>query len=301
MSAGVLSSLAVPAALLVVWGVWGLTYLAIQVGFESFGPLWLNALRNLLAGGLVLAWIVARGRPLPGREAWRQEVLPGLLIVLGGAGGGSLALRSASSSVVALVFACTPIWSVLLAALSRERPRPRDGLGVLLGAAAIAVLQADGQFQADGAALWLVLGATLCWALGADLGRRAPRSDALGGAGVQMLAGGLGCAALAGGLEAPPQAVTPAAALALAYLVVFGSVLAYGAYLFLLPRVSPALGGSHAFVNPFVALVLGWAVAGEVLTTAHAGAMALMFLALVALAGGAPASSAVPAAAPATS
>jgi drug/metabolite transporter (DMT)-like permease len=181
-----------------------------------------------------------------------------------------------SSSLTAVVVSSMPLWSVAFAALGREWPSRLEVAGLLVGLTGVVVLQQGGELRAEPIGLLLLIASTWCWAGGSMWSRRLPMASGLMASATEMLPGGLALVlvGLARGerLEAAP---TPMAAGAWLYLVVFGSLVAFSAYNFLLRRVRPALATSYAYVNPAVAVGLG-ALAGEAVGWRHLGALALV-------------------------
>ncbi len=269
-----------PAAPLAVWGalgvvyvVWGSTYLAIRVMVETAPPLLAAGARFLLAGVLVLGVLVVRGgvaRVRLTRREWAGCALVGLLLPAGGNGLVTLAERDVPSAFAALVIASTPLWVALLRLGARETVDRVALVGVLVGFAGVAVLLLPGErpegATAGGVLLCVIAAAS--WATGSFAsGRITLPADPFAATGAQMVCGGaalLLAGALAG--ERPALgALDLDAVLAFAYLVVFGSLLAYTAYVWLLGNAPLGQVATYAYVNPVVAVLLGWAVLGEAL------------------------------------
>jgi drug/metabolite transporter (DMT)-like permease len=263
----------IAVALLTVYLVWGSTYLAIRFAIETLPTFSMAGVRYLVAGGLLYALARWRGAARPAWREWRPATTIGALLLLGGNGGVVWAEHRVASGLAALLVATEPLWIALLPMLSGG-PRPgRRGLaGLLLGVGGVAVLVAGGPgIGASGVDPWgaavLVL-ASLSWAIGSLYAIAAPhpRSPLLG-TGMQLLSGGA-LLSLAGGLAGEWTSISPAgfssrSLLALAYLVVFGTLLAFTAYTWLLRHAAPTLVSTYAFVNPMVAVGLGWFFAGE--------------------------------------
>lgn len=262
-------------ALVTVYLVWGSTYLAIRVIVESTPPLLAMGVRFVLASLLLAAFLAFRHgvRVLRvGRREIASAGLVGGLLLLCGNGGVALAEQTVPSGLTALLIATTPLWLVGLRVTAGDRPRRLSLLGTGLGFVGIAVLArpgADGDIQAWG--LFTVIGAALCWATGSFVSSRVPLPGnpfvatayemALGGVGL-LLAGVLG-----GELDGLSVSETPAKAWAwLAYLVVFGSLVAFTAYVWLLHHAPISLTATYAYVNPVVAVVLGALVLAEPIT-----------------------------------
>lgn len=266
-----------------VYLVWGSTYLAIRVGVRpehgaGIPPLLLAGARFTLAGLLVLGFSVPRpapdGQPDPlGRRQWTSAAVVGLALLLGGNGLVSIAEERIPSGIAALVVATVPIWTALIgAAAGQERIRWRHALGLVLGFAGVGVLVAGtGGHRVDVAGVLIVLAAALMWAGGSVWSRTAPMvRRPLVMVGMEMLCGGAGCLVVglatgeAGRLHLAD--VSLSAWLAGSYLVVFGSMLAYTAYIWVLHNARLSLVTTYAYVNPLVAVVLGALLVGEAFT-----------------------------------
>ncbi len=270
------SRLAVLAAYAALYVVWGSTYLAIHFAIESLPPMLMASVRFLVAGSLLYVWMRLRGAPPPTRLHWRTGLIVGGFLLLGGNGAVVWAEQSVPSGIAALFVAVLPLWMVLIGwAQGGPRPTGRVILGIALGLFGVAVLVGPDAFSGGGrvdpvGGLVLILG-SLSWALGSMYSRGAPQptAPALGSA-TQMLAGGalLLVAAFIRGEPATfdPTMVTTASLFALLYLVIAGSLIGFSAYLWLLRVEPPARVATYAFVNPVVAVFLGWALAGEPLT-----------------------------------
>ena len=259
--------------LFVLYVVWGSTYLAIRFGLESIPPFVMSGVRYAAAGAILLA--VAKARGAPRIEA--RDLVPaftcGALLLLCGNGGVVWAEQRVSSGLAALLIAIEPLFIVLLQALPPERHTPsgRALAGVALGLSGVALLLGPARLGGDridllGAAA--VLFAAFTWALGSLLSRRfAPPSSPLQATALQMLAGGglLLALSFATGewTRFSPADVSVRSWAALLYLLVFGSLLGFTVYMWLLRAASPALVSTYAFVNPAVAVFLGWALAAE--------------------------------------
>ncbi len=274
-----------------VYLVWGSTYLAIRIAIETIPPLLMAGARFLVAGTLLYAFSRLRGAPRPTRRNWRGAAIVGALLLLGGNGGVVLAERTVPSGVAALLVATVPVWMVVLDWLwhGAARPGVRVFVGLALGLAGIGLLVGPGAFgggavDAAGAAILLV--ASLSWAAGSVYSPRAglPRHAMLS-TGMEMLCGGAALV-LAGLLrgELPalqPSAVSGPSLLGLLYLVAFGSLVGFTAYIWLLDHVSAPRVATYAYVNPVVAVVLGWLVLGEPLTPRMLAAAAVIVAAVV--------------------
>jgi drug/metabolite transporter (DMT)-like permease len=271
--------LAIWAALIAVYIIWGSTYLAIRFAVESLPPFSMAGVRFVLAGAALYAWRRARGDTAPSRREWRAAAIIGVLLLVGGNGGVVWAERRVASGVVALLAATVPLWMVLIDMVRPGGRRPGWGavVGVTLGFFGVAVLIRPtssssvgraGDVDLVGAAV-VMLGMFL-WSIGSLYGRSAPLPPSpLLATGMEMLAGGAGLLLL-GGLAGEWDRLNPAAfsarsLWAWAYLIVCGSWVGFTAYTWLL-RVAPTpLVSTYAYVNPLVAILLGHLLAGELL------------------------------------
>jgi drug/metabolite transporter (DMT)-like permease len=283
-------SLKTVGALGIVYVVWGSTYLAIRYAIEGFPPLLSAALRFLAAALLMLSYLAVR-RPSALRATRVQlatAAVSGILLLAGGNGLVTVAEQRVESGLVALLIACVPLWIVILRALLRDRPGLATALGVLLGLAGVALIfLPGGSGTVDVGYAALAVLAALSWAVGSLLLTRLPvPADPLTLTTVEMAAGGLVCLAAGAGRGelsrfAPGEA--PASAwFALGYLVVFGSLVAFTAYVWLLGNAPVSIVATYAYVNPAVAVLLGALIAGERLTGIEL-AGGLVVLAAVAL------------------
>ena len=280
-------------ALLVVYLVWGSTYLAIRVAIETLPGFTMAGVRFLVAGALLFVWGRWRGGAAPTRAQWLRSAGIGALLLLGGNGGVVWAEYRISSGVAALLVAIEPVWVALLAPLllGTARVSWRAAVGLVLGVGGVAALVLDAggadPSRADPLGALAVVAATVSWALGSLWSVRAdlPTARAVG-FGAQMLCGGAALLA-AGGLTGEWISIDPASfssrsVAALLYLVAFGSIAAFSAYGFLLRTTAPLVASTYAFVNPLVAVLLGWLFAEEPVG-ARLAIAALLILGAVAL------------------
>lgn len=265
---------ALVAAYAVVYLVWGSTYLAIRFAVESIPPLLMAGSRFVVAGGTLLAVLAPRREPMPGPREWGGSLVTGTLMLGAGVGAVSWAEQRIPSGIAALLVAIVPIWMVLLEwGRTRERPSAGAFVGLLLGFAGVAVLisprEMVGGAPTDLLGAGVVVCGTVSWAAGSVYGTRLPRPEnAFMAAAAQMLAGGLVLVVvgLAVGERVEPAAWSPRSLWAWAYLVVFGAIVAFSAYTWLLRVDRASRVGTYAYVNPVVAVLLGWAFAAEPLS-----------------------------------
>jgi len=272
-----LSPWRVGLALALVYLSWGTTYLATGHAVKSLPPALFSGVRLCLAGLVLLCFVLLSGRraTLSGRDlAW--SFLVGVFMFLGGNGLISYAQKTVPSGSAAVMAATTPLWMALLerAWPTGERLRLRGWLGLLAGLAGVMLLGAD-QLNATvtglGLGYLLAIGSAFCWAFGAFLQRRRlVASSVLTAAAWQLTLGDASLAffgfCLGEGSQLTSEKFTPSAVFAFFYLLVVGSLVGFVAFTWLLGHVSVALASSHAYVNPVVALLVGWLLAGETLT-----------------------------------
>lgn len=299
------------AALSVVYVVWGSTYLAIRVAIETLPPLLMAGARFLIAGGLLYAFAIRAGDRAgdrPTASQWRAATIVGGCLLLGGNGFVVLAEQHITSSIAALLVAMVPLWMAVFGfAFYRERLTPAAIAGLLIGFGGVGVLvNPSGASRVDPLGVVMLVGATTLWSIGSLYARRAPMPSRTGVAtGMQMLAGGalLTVVGLARGELARVDlgAVSADSALAWGYLVVFGSLAAFSAYAWVLRVARTSIVATYAFVNPVVAVFLGWLILSEPITprTLIAGAVIVVGVALIVTARAATPATAEPTATPA--
>jgi len=263
----------VPLAFLLVYVIWGSTYLAIKISIETIPPFVMAGVRFLVAGAALYAGARLAGAPAPVGVEWRTAAIVGLFLLLGGNGGVVMAQKSVPSGLASLIVAGVAIWMALFEALrpGGRWPTIPVAIGLVGGLGGVALLigpWGSGRVDPFGAAL--LVGATISWAIGSIYARgaRLPKSAFVATA-VEMMAGGLGLVLLAGVTgqwgQLDLKSVTTASALAMVYLAVFGSIVAFTAYVWLLSVRPPSLVATYAYVNPVVAVVLGALFAHETL------------------------------------
>lgn len=282
----------VALAFAAVYVLWGSTYLAIRFGVETIPPFLMAGTRHLTAGLLLYVWMRSRGTPRPSAKHWGSAAIIGGLMLLGGNGLVTWAEQRVPSGLAALIVASVPIWMAVFDGLEkRARPGAAVIAGLLLGLSGIALLVAPGRFAGNGhvdplGALAL-LTASLCWSFGSLYSRRATLpASTFTATGMEMIAGGawLWIAGLlfGEGSRLHLSAISTRSAVSLGYLVVFGSLIGFTAYVWLLKVTTPARVSTYAYVNPIVAVVLGTLFAGEVIT-ARIAIAALVIVGAVAL------------------
>jgi drug/metabolite transporter (DMT)-like permease len=249
------------------WLVWGSTYLAIKFALISFPPFFQMGSRFVLAGSLLLLWARYRSQKFPTPVQWRNASIVGALM-LGGMGCVAYSEQSVASGLVVVFIAIVPLLTVLANLVFGVRPSRIEVVGISIGLAGVLLLARGHSFSASPTGLIAVSLATLSWSTGSVLSlHRYPLAPGSGGFASEMLCGGvilLMISQLVGErFHWPPQ---PLACVAWTYLVVFGSLIAFTAYMTLLARTGVALATSYSFVNPVIALLLGVGLGGEVVT-----------------------------------
>lgn len=278
-------ALRVVLALLAVYIIWGSTYLGIRIALVSFPPFLMAGSRFLVAGTLLYTAMRWRGAPRPTRAEWAGAALIGVLLIVGGNGGVTFAEQWVPSGLAALGVATVPVWTAVFGGVWGRWPRALEWAGLALGLVGVALLVREQDLSATPIGTAFLIGASMSWAFGSAMSHRTRQPRGLVGASAQMLAGGAALLALslASGERIPGQ-VTVSAVAAWCYLSLFGSIVAFSAYNYLLATVRPALATSYAYVNPAVAVALGVGLAGERITGWGLSAM-VVILAGVALTG----------------
>lgn len=269
------------AAFAAVYIFWGSTYLAIKFTLETLPPFLMAGTRFAFAGGvLFLIARLSRDYETPSLKHWKTSFIVGTFLLLGGNGAVVIAQQYISSSLSALLVATEPLWIVLLSWLWLHTGRPSWKVIAGLGVGFVGVwLLITGQPVENGGGYGYgqilgtvaVIGGALSWAIGSIYGLKAttPKSSALT-AGMQMLSGSVSLL-LVGFIRGEhttfdPSAVSASSLFALGYLVIFGSLIGFTAYSWLLKNAQPAMVSTYAYVNPVVAVLLGWGIAGESMT-----------------------------------
>jgi drug/metabolite transporter (DMT)-like permease len=260
-----------------VYIIWGSTYLAIRYAVETLPPLLFAGARFMVAGLMLYGWARLRGAAKPQPANWRTAFVIGGLLLLGGNGAVVLAERSVPSGLTALLIATEPLMVVLLdwARPGGLRPAGRVALGLALGMAGMFILigpaSLAGANEVNLAGAVLLIAATISWAAGSLYAARTrTRLSPILFAGMQMIAGGA-LLFIAGLLHGELHgfafaAVSLRSLVSLGYLILFGSLIAFTSYSWLLRVTPPSLAATYAYVNPIVAVLLGWAFAGESLS-----------------------------------
>lgn len=254
----------VPLALVSLYLVWGSTYLAIRIGLESYPPFTMAALRFLITGAALYAFLRWRGAAKPTMRQWRNCAIAGTLLLGFGNGLVCWAQQTVSSGLAAVAVASMPLFAAMFGAWFGQWPRRLELIGLLVGFAGVILLNIGGDLAGSRLGALALLAAAASWAFGSLWSKRQDMPEPMMNTAAQMLTGGVALTLLAlingNGLPAAP---TLRATLALAYLAVFGSIIGFSAYLYLLRTVRPALATSYAYVNPPVAVLIGALLANE--------------------------------------
>lgn len=267
----------VPVALLALYVVWGSTYLAIRYALESYPPFVLAAIRFLAAGAIMYAWLRLRGSAAPTPLQWRNAAVTGILLLLVGNGFVCFAEQTVESGIAAVAVSSMPLFAALFSGLYGEWPQRREVLGLAVGFAGVIVLNLGSGLSGSRLGALMLIIAAAAWAFGSVWSKRRDMPKGPMNTAAQMLCGGVALAVLsmlAG--ESLPADPSLHSSLAIVYLAVFGSIVAFSAYLYLLRTVRPALATSYAYVNPPVAVLFGVMLAGE-----HVGSLDLVGMVVI--------------------
>jgi drug/metabolite transporter (DMT)-like permease len=251
------------------WLVWGSTYLVIRFALAGFAPYFLMATRFLLAGALLLVWQLARGATLPTGRQWGNALLVGTLMLGGGMGGVAYAEQTIASGLVVAFIAVIPLLLVLINLGFGVHPQRSEVLAVLVGLGGVLMLTQGAGIRGSPAGLAAITLGTTGWALGSVLAQRgfalAPGAT---GFATEMLCGGVALLIMSAVRGEPWHwPMQTGVWLAWWYLVVFGSLIAFSAYMVLLARTSATVAASYSLVNPVVALFLGVTLGAETVST----------------------------------
>jgi drug/metabolite transporter (DMT)-like permease len=267
------------------WLIWGSTYLVIRFALAGFAPFFLMATRFLAAGTLLMAWQLGRGAQRPTPREWRNALLVGTLMLGGGMGGVAYAEQTIASGLVVAFIAVMPMLLIVVNLAFRVYPGRSELAAVCVGLAGVLMLTQGAGLRGSPAGLLAIMLGTIGWSLGSVLSQRgfASAPGATGFA-TQMLCGGialLAVSALTGEAWQPPSQAS--AWMAWLYLVAFGTLIAFSAYMLLLARTSSSLAASYSLVNPVVALVLGVTLGGETVSAWEWSAAGVVMLGVVIL------------------
>ncbi len=270
-------------ALFALYIIWGSTYFAIAVGVASWPPLMMAGIRFLAAGGLLLGWLLATGHKLPARRPLLNAALIGVLLLAVGNGFVTLAEHQhVPSGIAAVMVATVPLFTLCFSRFFGIATRKLEWLGIAIGLAGIVMLNSGGNLNGNPWGALLILIGSLSWAFGSVYGSRIVLPTGMMAGAIEMLAAGivlLAASWLSG--ETLTRVPSWSGIAALAYLAIFGSLIAINAYMFLIRNVTPAVATSYAYVNPVVAVLLGTGFGGESLSLIEWLALAVIIFAVV--------------------
>lgn len=269
----------VPLAMFALYIVWGSTYLGIRIALESYPPFLLAGLRFAVAGLLLFGYLRLRGTPLPSARQWRNAAFTGVLLLGFGNGLVCYAEQSVSSGISAVAVASMPLFAAIFASLYGDWPTKAETTGLLIGFVGVIVLNLGSALSGSHIGAIALLIAAAAWAFGSVWSRRQDMPNGMMNTATQMLCGSV--ALLVTGFlsdEKLPAHPTLRATLAAAYLVMFGSLVAFSAYLYVLKHARPAFATSYAYVNPPVAVLFGVLLLGEKVGPYDLAGMAVILL-----------------------
>jgi drug/metabolite transporter (DMT)-like permease len=269
-------------ALLAVYIAWSSTYLAIRIALRDFPPFLMMGIRFFFTGAGLYLFLRIRGIPAPGRLQWRNVALIGALLLLGGSGGVAFAEQWVASGLAALMIATVPLWTVLFSKIWGHRPSGYEWVGLVVGIAGVAVLNLEADLKANPAGAVTLIIASMSWAFGSAWSRHLSLPSGIMSSAAEMITGGalvLIASFLTG--EKMPLSLSWHSVAAVVYLAVFGSLVGFIAYRYLLENVSPALATSYAYVNPVLAVILGVWLAGEQITAKGISAMMIILFSVI--------------------
>jgi drug/metabolite transporter (DMT)-like permease len=279
--------------------VWGSTYLAIRYAVQTIPPYLMAGGRFLVSGIILYIWARRRGSPSPSRLEWRDAAIVGALLLCAGNGAVGWAEQRVPSGITALLVASVPLWMVLLDWVRPKGTKPPlvVGLGLIIGLFGVAWLALPGwtgSGHVNTADAAMLLFGSISWAGGSIYSRQgAHPASAEMATGIQMITGSVALILVAAAMGEfsgfHPSQVSLVSFVGWSYLVTFGALLGFTAYIFLLRETTPAKASTYAYVNPVIAVALGWAIAGEPVTmqTLAAAAIIIASVAVITLAGGA--------------
>ena len=280
-----------------IYTIWGTTYLGIRVAVETIPPFFMAGARFLFSGMLIFIILRVRGVPMPKRFHWRSAVIIGALLLVGGNGLVTWSEQQVPSSTAALVVATVPLWIALFDWLifKGTRPGKRVTSGLVLGLFGIGLLIGPGQILGTASfnltALLILLLAPILWSLGSLYSRQAnlPENTFMATA-IEMLAGGM-LLLLAGLVTGEASSLNIAefstrSLLAMVYLTIFGSIIAFTAYIWLLKHVAATKVATYTYVNPVFAVILGWLLLSEAITSTTIAAAIIIILAVILITAG---------------
>ncbi|RJQ49944.1 MAG: drug/metabolite exporter YedA [Nitrospiraceae bacterium] len=264
-------------ALLAVYISWGSTYLAIKIALEDFPPFFMMGIRFLAVGGGLYLFLRIRGASAPDFSHWINATMIGGLLLFGGSAGVAYAEQWVSSGLASLMIATTPLWAVIFAGIWKHRASRFEWAGLMLGFAGVAVLNLETDLRTHPVGSAALVIAAMSWAFGSVWSRRLKLPPGIMASAIEMVAGGA-LVLIVSLLSGERMTGTPGlySIGAILYLAVFGSLVGFIAYIYLLEKVRPALATSYAYVNPVIAVLLGVWFAGEEITAKGISAMMII-------------------------
>lgn len=269
----------VPLGLFALYIIWGSTYLGIRFALESYPPFLLAGLRFLGAGVALFAFLRLRGAAMPTPRQWRNAAITGILLLGFGNGLVCFAEERVSSGIAAVAVASMPLFAAMFSGLYGEWPSRRESVGLVIGFVGVIVLNLGSSLAGSRIGAIALLVAAMSWAFGATWSRRQDMPVGPMNTAAQMLCASVSL--LAVGFfsgERLPEHPTLRATAAVVYLAVFGSIIAFSAFLYVLKHARPALATSYAYVNPPVAVLFGVMLAGESVGPYDLAGMAIILL-----------------------
>lgn len=261
---------------------WSSTYLAIRIALESYPPFFVAGFRYMLVGAGIYLYLRFRGAAPPAAAQWGGSALIGIFLLLGGTAGTVYAEQWIGSGMAALVLSTSPLLTVLFAMIWKHRPARNEWLGMLLGFIGIVLLNLEGDLRAHPLGAVILIIASASWSFGSILSLHVPMPRGMMSSAAQMFSGGLIVLAVSAATgERLPADPSVRATGALVWLAIFGSLLGYTAYTYLLNHVRPALATSYAYVNPVLAVLLGVWLGGEHITKTSLMAMPVILCGVV--------------------
>lgn len=257
----------VVAALAIVYVIWGSTYLAIKIGLETMPPFFMQGTRFVIGSTAVLGYLRWRGVPWPTKVQIRNAAVVGLLLLIGGLGLVTLAEdRGVDTGLVATIIAIQPMLMSLWGGIWKTWPRRIEWIGMLIGLVGVAILMSDKGLSGSWSGVSLVFIACINWSFGSALSRRISMPDGPMTTGIEMAAAAVGYMLLSFIRSEDIGVPSLKSALGVAYLIVFGSIVAFSAFTYLIANVRGPLAMSYAYVNPAIAVLLGVVFSNESLS-----------------------------------
>lgn len=264
----------VVAALAIVYVIWGSTYLAIKIGLETMPPFFMQGTRFVIGSTAVLGYLRWRGVPWPTKVQIRNAAVVGLLLLIGGLGLVTLAEdRGVDTGLVATIIAIQPMLMSLWGGIWKTWPRRIEWIGMLIGLVGVAILMSDKGLSGSWSGVSLVFIACINWSFGSALSRRISMPDGPMTTGIEMAAAAVGYMLLSFIRSEDIGVPSLKSALGVAYLIVFGSIVAFSAFTYLIANVRGPLAMSYAYVNPAIAVLLGVVFSNESLSVNMAVAL----------------------------